>query len=150
CWQGIPRPKKELLVSSNLEFIILIALGKTSESLHRSSVSEFKRKSIQEISDVKGADELLEAARLAPSAGNGQPWFFTGNENIIHAYSIKPGFIRGLMAKKYIPIDVGIALCHLNISAEHHGKKTEIKVDKTAPDYSDKGYEYVISLMVKN
>ncbi len=150
CWQGIPRPKKELLESSNLEFIILIALGKTSESLYRSSVSEFKRKSLQEISDIKGADELLEAARLAPSAGNSQPWFFTGDKNIIHAYSIKPGFIRGLLAKKYIPIDVGIALCHLNLAAEHLGKKTEVTVDKTAPDYSSKGYEYVVSLRLKD
>jgi nitroreductase len=146
CWQGIPKPKKEVLESSNLEYVILIAFGKTPESLYRTNLSEFKRKSLQEISDVEGADELLEAARLAPSAGNSQPWFFTGNENMIHAYAIKPGFIRGLLAKKYIPMDVGIAFYHLKLAAEHFGKKTEIMIDKTAPDKSNEGYEYITSL----
>ncbi len=146
CWQGIPKPKKEVLESSNLEFIILIAFGKPTGSLHRSSVSEFKRKPLQEISNVKGADELMEAARLAPSAGNSQPWLFTGDKNIIHVYSIKPGFIRGLLAKKYIPLDVGIAFCHLKLAAEHFGKKTKIMIDKTALNYTNNGYEYIASL----
>ncbi len=44
CWQGIPKPTKEVLGSSNLEFIILLAFGKTKDHIHRSSVSEFKRK----------------------------------------------------------------------------------------------------------
>lgn len=149
CWQGIPKPKKEVLESSNLEFIILIAFGKPTGSLHRNSVSEFKRKPLHEISDVKGADKLMEAVHLAPSAGNSQPWFFTGDEKKIHAYSIKPGFIRGLLAKKYIPLDVGIALYHLKLAAEHFSMKTEIVIDKTAPDNSSKGYTYVASLRKK-
>jgi len=41
----------------------------------RTSVSEFKRKPLNEISDIEGADDLLEAARLPPSAGNQQLWF---------------------------------------------------------------------------
>lgn len=149
CWQGIPKPKKEVLESSNLEFIILMAFGRSTGSLNRSSVSEFRRKPLHEISDVKGADKLMEAVHLAPSAGNSQPWFFTGDENIIHAYSIKPGFIRGLLAKKYIPLDVGIALYHLKLAAVHFDKKTEIVIDKTAPDNSSKGYTYVASLRKK-
>lgn len=91
CWQGIPKPNKDVLNGSNLEFIILIAFGKPDEPLHR-DVSEFKRKKLKEISNVNGAEEFLEAARLAPF-GSGQPWFFTGDKNIIHAYSIKPNFI---------------------------------------------------------
>lgn len=146
CWQGIPKPKKEVLESSNLEFIILIAFGKPTGSLHRSSVSEFKRKPLQEISNVKGADELMEAVRLAPSAGNSQPWLFTGDENIIHAYSVKPGFIRGLLTKKYIPLGVGIAFCHLKLAAEHFGKKTKIVIDKPALNNTNEGYEYIASL----
>ena len=128
CWQGIPKPNKDVLNSSNLEFIILIAFGNPGEPLHR-DVSEFKRKKLKEISNVNGAEEFLAAARLAPF-GSGQPWFFTGDENIIHAYSTKPNFIIGFLAKKYIPLDVGIALCHLKIAAEHFGKKTEIVFDK--------------------
>lgn len=146
CWQGIPKPKKDVLESSNLEFIILLAFGKSKEPLHQRNISEFKRKPLKDISDVAGADELLEAARVAPSATNSQPWFFSGDENVIHVYSIKPGFIKGFMTKKYIPIDIGIALYHLKLAAEHFGKKTEIVFDKTAPDNSSKGYKYIASL----
>lgn len=150
CWMGIPQPTKELLESSSLEFVIFLFFGKPAESLHRSSVAEFKRKSLQEITDIEGADELLEAARFAPSAGNSQPWFFQGDENIIHAYYIKPGLVRGLLAGKFPPIDVGIAFYHLKLAAEHFGKKTEIVVNKNAPDHSSKGHNYVVSLRVND
>ncbi|HEX3013249.1 MAG TPA: nitroreductase family protein [Methanobacterium sp.] len=151
CWQGIPAPTKELLNSSNLKFVIFIAFGKPKdpESLHRNSVSEFKRKSLMEITDITGADELLETARIAPSATNSQPWFFTGNAGMIHAYSVKPGFIKRFMVKKYVPIDVGIAICHLQIAAEHSGKKVEIVFDKTAKMNPPKGYNYIASLKIE-
>ncbi len=147
CWQGIPKPTKEVLQSSNLEFIILIAFGKPAEPLHRSKLSEFRRKPLNEISDIKNKDELLDAARFAPSAGNSQPWFFTEDKNMIHAYINKPSFVKGLLLKKYIALDVGIALYHLKLAAEYYGKETQIVFDKTAPDYPSKGYEYIASLI---
>ncbi len=67
------------------------------------------------MNDFKGSEELLEAVRLAPSATNSQPWFLKGDNNLIHIYAIKPGILRSLVAKKYIPIDVGIALYHLSL-----------------------------------
>lgn len=146
CWQGIPKPTKEILESSSLEFIIVIAFGSPTEPLYRTSISEFKRKSLQEISEVGGSNELLEAARLAPSAGNSQPWFFPCDENIIHAYYIKPGLVKGLLAGKFPPIDVGIAFYHLKLAADYFGKKTEIVFDKTQQDNPEKGYVYVASL----
>lgn len=147
CWQGIPTLKKEALDSSNLEFVILMPFGKPQEpeSLHRTNISEFRRKSLPEITDIEGADELLEAARLAPSATNAQPWFFTGDETLIHAYYIEPGRVKGLLTKKYPPIDIGISLYHLKLAGEHFGKKTEILFDKNAPKLK-KEYAYVASL----
>lgn len=145
CWQGIPTLKKEALESSSLEFVILMPFGKANETLHRTSTSQFKRKSLHEISDIKGADEILEAARFAPSAGNGQPWFFTGDKNLIHAYYIKTGLVRGLLTKKFPPIDVGISLYHLKLSSEHFGKETEIIFDDPGIDKFNK-YDYVASL----
>lgn len=70
CWQGIPTLKKEAIESSSLEFVILMPFGKANETLHRTSSSQFKRNPLKEISDIEGADDLLEAARFAPSAGN--------------------------------------------------------------------------------
>ncbi len=77
CWQEIPNPTKELLKSSDLEFVIFIVFGKLNdpESLHRTSISEFKRKTLSEITDITGADELLEVVRIVPSAINSQYGF---------------------------------------------------------------------------
>jgi len=56
CWLGIPLPSKEVTESSNLEYVILMSFGKSTETLHRTSISEFKRKNLSEITDIKGAD----------------------------------------------------------------------------------------------
>jgi nitroreductase len=147
CWQGIPTLKKEGLASSRLEFIILMAFGKPRETLHRTTLSQFKRKSLEEISDIKGADDLLEPARLAPSARNAQPWFFSGDEHLIHAYYRKRSFIPRRFSKRY-PIDVGISVYHLKLGAEHFGKESEIVFDNPQNNNLNK-YGYVASLRVK-
>ncbi len=154
CWLGSPRPNDEVLKNSNLEFVIVMAFGnpKDPESLHRNSTSEFKRKPLNEISSVKGADEVLGAARLAPSAGNSQPWFFTGDENMIHAYIYKPYAVKEHKAprvKRYNTISMGIAIYHLNVALEHFGKKADISTDETARMNPPEGYDYVTSLKVE-
>lgn len=151
CWQGIPSLKKEALESSNLEFVILMPFGKPlePESLHRTNITQFKRKSLQEITDINGADDLLEAVRLAPSATNAQPWFFTGDKNLIHAYYRKPGRMKGLLTGKYPPMDVGIGIYHLKLAAEHLDKQIELLFKE--PVRNDlKGYKYVASLLLKD
>jgi nitroreductase len=150
CWQGIPKPTKDVLKSSHLEFVILMAFGKPNIPLHRKSTIEFKRKPLQKISNISGGDldELLEAARLAPSATNSQPWFFTGNKQIIHVYSFKPNIIRAVILKRYIPIDMGIAIYHLKVAVEHFGKTMKILHDIDADENSPNGYDYVASLKI--
>lgn len=149
CFQGIPKPKGEILKSTELEFVIVLAFGKPTEPLHRENISEFKRKPLEQITDISGADELLEPVRIAPSSTNSQPWFFTGGKNIFHAYCAKLNFIKAVMFKKLNKIDMGIAMYHLQISAEHFGKKTEIIFDKEAKDNPPKGYYYIASLKVE-
>lgn len=150
CWQAFPAPKKELLNSSNLKFIIFMAFGKPQdpETMHRSNIEEFKRKQLKEITDIKNEDELLEAVRIAPSAANRQPWIFTGTENLINAYASKSGFTNFLVGK-YPQIDVGIALYHLKVSAEHFGKKTKILSDETAKMNAPNGTEYIASIKLE-
>ncbi len=148
CWAGIPTLNKEGLARSRLKFVILMLFGRPQETLHRTDVSQFKRKSLQEISNITGADDLLEAARLAPSARNSQPWFFAGDEDLIRVYYLKPHAISGFLLRKYPPIDAGISLYHLKLSAEHFGRETEIIFDD--PNAKNLGkYEYVASLHLK-
>lgn len=145
CWQGIPRPNNNVLNSSNLKFVILMAFGDPSEPLHRDS-SGFKRKSIDKITDMEGAYEILEAARVAPSATNSQPWFFMGDKDLIHAYSVKPSVFKGFVVNKYIPIDMGISIYHLTVASEHFGRCPEILFDKIVEENTPKGFIYYASL----
>jgi nitroreductase len=149
CWQGMPKPTKEILNSSKLEFVILLAFGKPKETLHRGSVSEFKRKPIGEITDIKGADELLEPARLAPSAMNKQLWFFTGDASTIHAYRAKSSFLTAFMFDKTSKISMGIAICHVWVTAKHFGKQVEFIDDQEARNKPPAGHDYVISIKIK-
>ena len=151
CWLGSPRPNEDALKNSDLEFVIVMAFGNPQkpEELHRSGVSDFKRKSLDEISRVKGLDEVLEAARLAPSSGNGQPWFFTGDENIIHVHGAKPYAVKEHKAakvKKYNTISIGIAIYHLQVALEHFGKNVVITLDENAKRNPPENYDYVASL----
>ena len=54
CWQGIPQPTKKVKENSNLEFIILMAFGKTKKTLHRKNFSEFNRKPLSKITNIIG------------------------------------------------------------------------------------------------
>ncbi|MGB9979267.1 nitroreductase family protein [Methanobacterium sp.] len=154
CWLGSPRPNEDVLKNSDLEFVIVMAFGNPQKpkELHRNGASDFKRKPLDEISTVKGADEIVDAARLAPSAGNSQPWFFTGDENMIHVYGSKPYAVKEHKApkvKKYNTISIGIAIYHLQVAFEHFGKNAEIVSDENAKTNAPENYDYITSLKVK-
>ena len=146
CWQGIPTINKKVREQTDLKFVILLAFGEANEQLHRSDVSEFKRKRFEEISNNTEAQDIIEAARLAPSATNSQPWYFTGDKHVINAYMVKPGRIRKLITGKYPPIDMGIALYHLKVAGEHFNHKVNIIKNDETMNNSPINTEYVASL----
>lgn len=149
CWQGWPKPTKELRNNRNLEFVIVLAFGLPKEKLYRESIHEFKRKSLGQITDTEGFDELIEPARLAPSPS--QPWFFTGEGETIHICCIKT---RGIKAKiksiaRLNRIEIGIAICHLWIAAFHFNKKIDFFVIDDEKSKIPKGYFYLISISIQ-
>jgi nitroreductase len=150
CWLGIPQPAKEVTDASKLQFVILMSFGNPKEPLHRADASEFKRKRLSEITNIQGADELLEPVRLAPSAINLQNWYFTGSKQAVHAYSAKAGFMRNFVGGNYYPVNVGIALCHLRLSAEHIGGKTRFVFDGSRDKTPPKNFEYIATLEIGN
>jgi len=148
CWLGIPQPTKEVIGSSNFEFIILMSFGNSKETLYRDSTSEFKRHSLSDITDVEGEEELLEPVRLAPSAINLQNWYFTGDKNAVHAYSAKPNLFRNMLGGSFYPVNMGIAICHLQLAAEHLGRKTKFVFDKSRDKNPPKNREYVATIEI--
>jgi len=107
CWLGMGRlnPKTTTGVEG-MKFVIMLAFGHPKGDQIRHDLKSFKRKSMEQIMDK--ADPRLEPARLAPSAVNSQPWYFTHEGNTIHVYC----------AKKGSRLDAGIALAHLYVSSE--------------------------------
>lgn len=102
---------KNFILRSTLYWVTAIGVGKSAEPAAR-KLDEFKRKPIAEI--AQGTDSRLEAARLAPSGLNKQPWYFIVDGDAVHVYYQKS--LGGLMGAMYklTDLDVGIALCHIN------------------------------------
>jgi len=146
CWLGMAKPTKQVPKQQNgLEFVIMLAFGNSNEPIHRVDTTEFIRKSMSAISKIDGADELLEPVRLAPSASNTQPWFFSGNLAEIEVSREKLNLIKAPLYGKMNQIDIGIALCHLWLSLDHQGKTTTYDFNK-APAPS--GYEFMAKVKV--
>jgi nitroreductase len=146
CWLGMAKPNKEVPEQRDgLEFVIMLAFGEAAEQVHRENTSEFKRKSLSEITSIAGADQLLEPVRLAPSASNTQAWFFSGDINEIIVRRTKLNLIKASLYGKMNQIDIGIALCHLWLSLDHEGKTAAYDFNKVeVPN----GYEFMVKVKV--
>lgn len=149
CYIGMALPTKDTKSGSKLDFILILGFGNPAEEVHRESISQFKRKPLIKITDIIGSDEILEPARLAPSATNSQPWFFTGDNGVINCYCIKSNIIKALVYEKLNKIDMGIAICNITVAAKHLGKQVEVITDKAAQDDHPKGYYYIITLKLR-
>ena len=146
CWLGMAKPTKDVPQMRNgMEYIIMLAFGNTKEQVHRKNVSEFKRNSLSEISNIIGLDDIIEPVRLAPSASNTQPWLLSGNENEIIVSREELNFIKAPLYGKMNQIDIGIALCHLWLSLDHQGKAVTFDFHKVIVP---KGYEFMATVKV--
>ena len=105
CWLGMGRmnPKTTTAVAG-MKFVIMLAFGYPKGDQLRHDLKGFKRRPMEQITDKP--DSRLEPARLAPSAVNSQPWYFTHEGEAIHVWCSKKGN----------RLDAGIALAHLCVS----------------------------------
>ena len=107
CWLGMGRMNSKTATEvEGMKFVIMLAFGHPKGDQLRHDLKGFKRKPMAQITDQ--ADPRLEAARLAPSAVNSQPWYFTHEGDAIHVYC----------AKKGSRLDAGIVLAHLYVANE--------------------------------
>lgn len=129
CWLSGLKPNV-----SQANYIAGMAFGASEEAVSRKA-ADFDRKPLKKIAE--GKDPRLEAARLAPSGLNGQPWYFIAANGAIYVYRHKK--INGLpgLMYKLTELDTGIALCHLAVATEHSGKVFEFIIRKGAPVVAD-------------
>ena len=130
CWLGMGRmnPKTTTEVEG-MKFVIMLAFGHPKGDQLRRDGKGFKRKLMEQITDK--ADPRLEAARLAPSAVNSQPWYFTHEGDSLHVWCSKKGS----------RLDAGIALAHLYATNE---ETFRFFSKEPVPEVS--GYRYIGSV----
>lgn len=133
-WLGASRDISSDHSSSD---IVIIAFGRSDESIFRDT-SEFRRKDIAEISNIAD-NAFIQAAHLAPSGLNLQPWYFNKVDDklLIYQEIIKPP--KSLLYK-LTKVDIGIVLAHLYITSKH--LKKDFKFYTTDLNKDMKGYKY--------
>jgi hypothetical protein len=93
-------------------------------------------------------DTPLECVRIAPSASNKQPWRIIRekDQNTFHFYLKRtPGYENIIKDIKLQNVDMGIAMCHFELSANEIGLNGDWNV--TDPQINSDGMEYIISWM---
>lgn len=93
-------------------------------------------------SDCSGSESwpvVLEAVRWAPSAINRQPWRLWFTAGAVHLYSTSKR-----LARAYTPIEMGIALCHIELACRQLAIPGKIT---TADHPQRRGWEYWASFV---
>jgi len=143
CWLGMGRLDSrtgvETVHDDGLEFVMMLAFGHHKGKEMRKGAADFKRRSLSEIADA--ADARLEPARLAPSSVNSQPWYFTHEGDIIHAYCVRQGILKKHALSDMNQIDMGIALAHLYVA-----NSESFRFFRTEQPREIKGYSYIGSM----
>ena len=105
---------------------------------------DFSKGRVQDGADP--VDEALEMARLAPSAGNKQPWRAVVDGDAVHFYeqhSMKESALGDIQK-----VDVGIALCHFDLAMRESGRAGEFSF--ADPGIAcPQGVEYIASYGVR-
>lgn len=137
---------------NELQPIMAIAFGKPERQYYRSS-KRTNRLSLAEICAIKeeiSKEEecILEAARLAPSSMNNQPWRFVVYNRRIHLFCKKSRVpIQKLQKLHYF--DIGIVLAYLAIGIEEFWFTLELVRLENISEKQFKRNEYVITLKLK-
>ena len=134
-WLGGAKAKQD-----DPDWIVGMAFGTPSEPCSR-ALDEFDRKSVDEIAE--GHDSRLDAARLAPSGMNGQPWHFVVEDGVVHVYYRKR--LGGLTGALYhtTELDAGIALCHMSVASAHEGRPFTFSPGNGRPAAPPKAFAYL-------
>jgi nitroreductase len=161
CWVGFFDPKwfPELGITEQERSPSLVAVGHATprrsarERLLRMAIKADSRKPWNELffrdtpetalsrDEAGGYAGALDMLRLAPSAGNTQPWRVVKSEEEFRFF-IKPTSPR-YEARHLHDVDIGIALCHFELAAREAGLRGSWVATDDAPAVP--GMRYVIT-----
>ena len=100
---------------------------------------------------LDGYGEVLEMVRLGPSASNRQPWRLLRQHERWHFYLQRtPGYQRNVLTRwttvaDLQRIDMGIAMCHFELSARENGLHGSWVQEDPHIDLPDENIEYTVT-----
>lgn len=119
CFLGSMKLPRQFQRRNGKKIVGLMAFGRARGSHVRKKI-EAKRLSLDELCIYKEVprqwmNQLLEAARMAPSTLNSQPWRFVVYDNRIHIFSKKHGVEK---FGKWDELNFGIMFANMMVAAE--------------------------------
>lgn len=144
--------KKGYDINENLHDLIILAFGLPKTELYKTAYSA-KRLELSELCTFKSEigssmKAILEAARLAPSNMNLQPWRFVVYDNRVHVFMKKPPVANALL-QQMAEFDIGMMLSHIMIAAEDLWIDISIKKLENINSKSIPNNAYVTSIALK-
>ncbi len=121
CWYALAKTKE--LTSDGLDYVIMLAFGKSHSEDFRKDFSKTNRKDLETIWKGEHYLDIGEIVRYAPSACNTQPWRVVNEDNCLRIYrttQIK-SFMPASKLSYYNSIDMGIFICFLDITLSQKG-----------------------------
>jgi nitroreductase len=156
CYLGMLKPKKEKIdgakpEGTRLDYVITLAFGKAENEVYRTS-EKAKRLPMNDIaifkSEVnKNIKTIIQAARIAPSSMNSQPWRLVVYDNRIHIFCKKNIFLSGVLNEAKL-VDIGICLAHMLVTAEELWVDVKTVHLDNISSIAFKKNDYVISVKV--
>ena len=95
--------------------------------------------------DVGEFEEVLENLRLAPSAVNRQPWRVLKSGDSFHFYKDEGKNNSRLKGIDIQRVDIGIALCHFDLSCKKIGLSGEFIKNEPVILHKEDRFKYIIS-----
>ena len=151
CYQGsLVFP--EFRGAEGMKPMMVLAFGHADEKLYRESYLA-KRLPLKELcvfreDPTEETRLMMQAARMAPSAMNGQPWRFMVYQNRIHVFTKKDSF--SLPVKNHLTeFDMGIMLHHISLVAEETWRDIEFtRLDHiVAKEFKNNNYFLTVVLV---
>ena len=148
---SIISPGMGLKAAMRYKFVVALAFGKTSSPIYRDS-SKAKRIPENELivykeevtPDIK---QVLNAARLAPSLYNTQPWRFVVYRNRVHVFAKKNMFVAKVFDYNKM-IDMGIMMANFLLAAEELWVEVSLSKSEALKMKPFQNNEYVCSIAI--
>ena len=151
CFVGGMRPPKGAPTPEGMEFVIMLAFGlpkgelnRPAEKAHRESM---ERLCVYKQEPLRETQELIEAARLAPSSLNSPPWTFVVYRNRLHIFEVQKR--QGGKRSAWQEINMGIMMAHILMAAEEYWIDVTMTHSDNLAEKPVANYQDVGSVLVK-